>query len=82
MYLKELFNCLRPDPPAGYGTFDEPKPEVHECDYCHEQATRSVVYKMRFDNGIHRTHDYICDMCYGIEYGEYEMKEIINEIKL
>lgn len=81
-YLNQLFNCLRPDPPSGYGCFDEPEPEIHECDYCHEQATRSVTYKKKFDDGVHTKHDYICDDCYGIEFDEYEEKEINNVTKL
>ena len=79
---KGLFNCLRPDPPQGMGAFDEPGTEVYKCNYCHEKATRSVIYKMKFDDDIHQGHDFTCDLCFGIEFEEYEHKEIIRIEKL
>lgn len=58
-----LFNCLRPDPPQGYGVFDlEPEPE-HNCEqgYHDEKATREVTF-CDVDGKVKTK--YMCDECF------------------
>ena len=71
--LSDLMNCLRPEPT---GFSDQEQPEVHECSYCIERATRSVEYR---DNG-QRKHVFTCDECHVIE--DWTGKEIILITKL
>lgn len=70
-----LFNCLRPDPPMVSDIAE--LPEIAECDFCTNQATRSVDFK---ENGVKR-HLYTCDECH-FQEGQWNNRYIINVTRL
>jgi len=78
-----LFNCLRPDAPQGYGTFDEQEPELSDCDYCKsyngEKATAVFTLKDKFTGLIDIL--YLCKDCQDEDH-IFKNKTILRATKL
>ena len=76
--LHGLFNCLRPDPPEGYGVFDDHGTEEYECAICPNKATRKVTY-FKEDKFTTIT---VCDECYLYEDELWEGRNLIKTTHL
>jgi len=81
-----LFNCLRPDPPEGYGTFSGNQDQIEPgtiCDYCKsyngEMPTARFTLKDHFSAQIEIID--LCDECQNEDH-IFRNKTVLRVTKL